>query len=120
MFFVGFTDEHRRAVGVDKLEPRMQQTAEVLHRLAPDLQGVVMEPVTVTVGTAGVQTLVIVVPQTKAAIAVRDAAGRYSYPQRAQTGLVYLAPDALERLKASITRDNFAFLARLRTWSLSA
>lgn len=82
VFFVGFTDGQRLPVEVQKLEMRMQQTSEMLHRFAPGLEGTVMEPVTFGSGSAAVQTLVIIVPQTKEVIEVRDASGRYTLNAR--------------------------------------
>lgn len=121
VFIVGFRDDDRALVGVDELEDRMKATADVVQRLAPGLGGrIVMEPITFPPAAQLPPALVIVIPQTKDVIAVRDTSGRYSYPQRMQTGLVQQSPELLSAQKLPLTTDNFEFLSKLRLWGTTA
>lgn len=104
-------DDDRCIVGVLETERRVEQTRSLLDRYLGAFSRsieILSLPLESELGRT-VTSLIIIVPQGKGAVSVKNLNGSFFYPRRTDTGVQYLSRDEILQLKKSIHNDNLFF-----------
>jgi len=117
VLLVGIADEPRRIIGVETgktLENQLQAAKMVIaQQLEYDRDIVSFEQVEVEFEGATRMCLVIVVAQACQVVGVDDGDGRFTYPERLETGKRRSSRLDIGSKKTFIKSDNFDFIDQL-------
>lgn len=123
VLIIGITDSPpRRIEGVKDLENKLKYTKEVLQKwINPAIDFVHFQQIILKDKSERDRNcLIIAVAQTKDVISVKDSKGKYSYPERLETGLVLSSEDKIRVSKAlrtaGVRHNNYNFLRNLLTF----
>jgi hypothetical protein len=106
-------DKHRKVIGVDKIETRIQQSRSILENFLADFPASTEIFSLPTKDENGkiVNCIIIKIPQTKDVVGVRETLGgvNYKYPVRTDDGIMYKSHKEVANMKKDIPEDNFLF-----------
>ena len=115
LIIIGITNG-RSVVGITDPETRKVQTRKLLQRyLGTCSQSVKMINIPFPVNEAGRKNLLLIlIPQTKDVVGVRNVEGGFFYPIRLESGTQRSSREEIaEKKKRDVCEDNFHFAARL-------
>ena len=119
VLIIGITNRPtRRVKGVEDLENKLTQTKKVLKRwINPAVDFVHFQVIILKDNSSRDRhCLIVAIAQTKNVISVKDERGRYSFPERLETGLDRTTEDKIRFSKAQVWHNNYNFLRDLQTF----
>jgi len=116
VLIIGITDSPpRRIVGIQNLENKLKFTKSVLNRyIDHTIDFIHLQPIILNDDLSQNKIcLIIAIAQTKDGIPVKDEKGRFSYPERLETGLHRTSYEKIRKSKASVAHGNYDFISNL-------
>ena len=106
---IGVADSSRQVIGINDFESKKNELRKIMDRyIERDTNFIVIKQIYLDCDVNNKkECMIVIVPQTKDPVVVKDLTDRYSYPVRLETGLDRQSLNRVTRSKKEVNRDNY-------------